>query len=661
MRYFFFFIGLLCFLSWGAAFAQQPVTPNTKPKEQGSDLDSLRKREESSRDTIIYNSKFIRYTNRVIFHENTETRPIDTTLNRLQNYNVLNQPEYPTANLGNLGLAYRPLLFSPSKSIGFDRGFHAFDIYKLNQDSLRYYRARAPFTSLYYVNGSRTEQVFRVIHSQNITRHWNVGANYFRIGARGIYQNQNSDHMNASVFSWYESPNRRYNMFVNGVFNTVKVLENGGIVSDTLFTGSSSLGSQQESVKLGNTSDPTRQKYKENTFYLSQSYYIGRIDTVVRDSASRVLPTQRLSHAFTYTSDFANFYKNDADAYNVFPDISNDRIIVSDSTSLKHIRNEFNYSFYLRGGSVKFIRNEMKLDLGLQHDIYQYKQMGYNRNFSNTMLKGTIGYRFSDKVLITGNINQVAQGRNAGDFLYEAQARFKLSKSLGQLVLGAYTQNRSPEMVYEEMNYTYQNWSNNFDKTKVNNLSFAYQNPKYKFSAKAEYFLVNNYLYLSSTMFPNEVIPVQDGSNISMLKVTVGKKFTFGDFNLETYLAYQKSTAMNILRIPEFYTYNSFYWGRKAFKNALNFNFGVDARMNSAYTAASYAVNIAQFYNGPSVKFNSYPIIDVWARFGLKRANIFIRYDYANSGLFSKGYYTVNRYPMPGSLMKYGVIWNFYD
>ncbi|MGY0040251.1 putative porin [Pedobacter sp. NJ-S-72] len=36
-------------------------------------------------------------------------------------------------------------------------------------------------------------------------------------------------------------------------------------------------------------------------------------------------------------------------------------------------------------------------------------------------------------------------------------------------------------------------------------------------------------------------------------------------------------------------------------------------------------------------------------------------YEYVNQGLQSKGYYTVNRYPMPDKLFKIGLSWNFYD
>lgn len=660
MKYFFSVLIALLFFAAGSAYAQEPATRPAEPVE-GSELDSLRKLEERSRDTIIFNSKYIRYTNRGILSENTQTVPIDTSLTRLQNYNILVQPERPTVNLGNLGLPYREMLFNPSKRIGFDPGFHSMDIYLLTQDSLRYYRARTPFTSLYYVNGTRAEQILRVTHTQNIKPNWNVGANYFRIGARGIYQNQNGDHLNASAFSWYESPKKRYNVLVNGLFNTLKAEENGSVLNDTIFTRPSRLGAAEETVRLGTRNDPVRQLWRQKNFFIKQFYYIGRIDSVSRDSASRVLPTQRLSHSLSYSSDLYRFYKNDPDTYKVFPDILNDRNLVIDSTTVKRLSNEFMYSFYLRGRSVSFIKNELKLDVGLQHDLYRYNQMGYKLNFQNITLKGNLGYRFSDRVSLNGTVQQIFQGRNAGDFLYDAKAQFLLSRSVGRIILGAYSQNQSPEQLYNNLNYTYHNWSNSFDKTKINNVSFAYVNPTFGFSAKAEYFLMTNYLYLAETSFPNVIEPRQEGGDISMLKVTVGKKFRMGNFNLDAFAVYQKSDYQDLLRVPEFYTYNSFYYGNRLFKKTLAVNLGFDARMNSTFTAPSYAVNVSQFYNGYPVKFSSYPIVDLWARFGLRRANVFIRYDYVNQGLFSKGYYTVNRYPMPSALLKYGVIWNFYD
>ncbi|RYE14076.1 MAG: hypothetical protein EOP45_20185, partial [Sphingobacteriaceae bacterium] len=63
--------------------------------------------------------------------------------------------------------------------------------------------------SLYYVNAGDKEQILKLTHSQNITKNWNVGANFNRIGANGAYTHQRGDDLNAAVFTWYQSPNKR--------------------------------------------------------------------------------------------------------------------------------------------------------------------------------------------------------------------------------------------------------------------------------------------------------------------------------------------------------------------------------------------------------------------------------------------------------------------
>jgi hypothetical protein len=84
-------------------------------------------------------------------------------------------------------------------------------------------------------------------------------------------------------------------------------------------------------------------------------------------------------------------------------------------------------------------------------------------------------------------------------------------------------------------------------------------------------------------------------------------------------------------------------------------------RYNTSYVAPSYAVGVGQFYNGKDVTFSSYPIASIFFKGTLQRTNIFLQYDYVNQGLFSKGFYTVNRYPQMDSVIKFGVAWTFYN
>lgn len=648
---------LLFVLLGSSAFDLYAQDPN-------ENLDSLRKKEEENIDSVVFTAKYIRYTTRQLLNQGTQTRQIDTSLINFQNYSPLYQPKRPTIGLGSLGIAYRDLLFTPNRKIGFDAGFHALDHYLLTQDDIRYYRARSPYTELYYVNGSLQEQVFRVTHSQNVKRNFNVGANYNRIGSEGFYANQNADHLNAALFTWYESPGKRYNLLANALFNTIKAGENGSTTNDSIFISTTSLRKDAQIVRLKATGpDRPQQIWKQKSFFLKQSYNIGRIDSLISDSlGTQILPTQRVSHAVTYTTDRYKFFRNEPDLLGALPTITvPDSTRTNDSTMVSNLRNEFNYSFYLRGKTVSFLKNEVKLDLGLQHDLYTYEQKDYKANFQNITLKAGIGYRFSDKINIEANLQQIAQGRNAGDFLYEANTNFLLSKSIGRIVLGAYSQNKSPDQMFERVDYQFHKWDLSFDRMKVNNLSFAYENPKLRFYGKAEYFLIDNYHYYKETAIARQVEPAQLSNSMNLLKISVGKDFRFGKFNLENYVVYQKTDYQDVLRTPEIYMYNSFYYATRLFK-VLYTNIGFDVRFNTPYNNPAYSINTSQFYNNNSpVEFSSKPVVDVWIKANLKRTSLFVKYDYASQGLFSNGFYTVNKYPMHDALLKFGLSWKFYN
>src|SRR5690606_30210492 len=98
MRYFVVALLAVFFLGLSPLAAQIQGTPEVRTA--GAELDSLRKLEEEGRDTVIFNSTYIRYTNLSLLKDSTQTEPLDTTLHRFHNYNPLITPENPSANLG---------------------------------------------------------------------------------------------------------------------------------------------------------------------------------------------------------------------------------------------------------------------------------------------------------------------------------------------------------------------------------------------------------------------------------------------------------------------------------------------------------------------------------------------------------------------------------
>ena len=652
---------LLCLIS----FSLKAQIQIDNSDEWGADLDSVRNAEDFPEDTVIYNSKYIRYTTLDKMKLGTYTVPLDTTLGGFQYYNPQNQPYNPSINNGSYGLPTRDLLFNPSKTIGFQTGFHSLERYLLNPDSVKYYRNRAPYSELYFVTG---DQVFRAQVAQNVHPLWSVGGDLNFALSQGFYQNQRYNDVKAAVYSWYESKSHRYNLLTNLVFNTLVATENGSVLNDTLFRDEEREKSMSQFVRLsGAREERPRQTWVDHSFFLRQSYFIGRIDTIdAGKPEQQILPTQRVSHSLRLNSKKFKFYKNEDDVNGAFP--YGQFILTNDSTQLKTITNEFGYSFYLRGKSVSFIKNEVKLDLRLQHDLYWYNEMGNRKTFQNTTAKAGVGYRFSDRVNIEADLNQIIEGRNFGDYLYDAKANILVGNNIGRFVLGAYTQNKSPEYLFEHVNYQYSKWDRSFDKTKVHNFSFAYENPKFGFFGKAEYFILGNYLYYKEADNPNfdpalfrRIEPAQHSSNINMLKITVGEKLKFGNFRFDNFAVYQKTDFSSILQTPEIYTWHSFYYNNILVK-VINLNVGFDVRFHTPFNNPSYSINVSQFYNdNADIEFSTYPVVDLWLTATLKRTNFFVRYDYINQNLLSRGYYTVRRYPMADANFRFGLSWKFYD
>jgi hypothetical protein len=654
------------------------TTSTTKVLSQDQLLDTLRKQQQKKKDTVIFTSKFIKLTNERLLNDSTQVFPLDTTLTGFENYSPLYQPHSPKIGIGNLGLAERDLLFEPSRTIGFDVGLHSLDAYLLHPQDIQYYRARTPFTSLYLIAGGLTEQVFKVVHTQNIKPNWNFGLNYNKYGSTGNYAHQKPDHLNAAFFSWYESHDKRYNILGNLIFNNLKAPENGSIANDSIFTaksGSSSFDPLTATVRLNNS----RTNWRDNGLYIKQFYYLGRIDSsgVATDNeGSKILPTQRIAYTFYYNVRKYKFLQDEADTYKVFPDTYFDQTTSRDSLSLMHIQNEFSYSFYLRGKTVSFVKNEAKLDLGLVHDYYNYSQYvrdtltttglpqldrKQNNAFQDITLKAKLSYRFSDKLGLNADFQQIAVGHDFGDYLYDASINLSAGKTLGKIVIEAYTQNSTPPLLYTNWVSNHFEWKNNFKNVKTSSASFNYINDKFQFNIKAEYFLINNYLYFASaTNNGIDAYPMQVAAPINLIKISVGKNLQFGRWHFDNYGVYQKTDYQSTLRTPDLYTYSSLYYN-KMFFDVLNTAIGINVRYNTPYIAPSYAVGLGQFYNGPAVKFSSYPVGSVYLKATLKRTNLFLMYDYFNQGWQSSGYYTVNRYPMPSPLLKYGILWNFYD
>lgn len=630
-----------------------------------SALDSARALEDNKKDSVEFTAKYVRYATLNMLKYATHTRQIDTTHHNFQYYNPQNQPWNPSINLGSYGLATRDLLFNPSKSIGFQPGFHALERYLFTSDSVLYYRSRARYSELYAVGFFFEDQVFKVKVAQNIKPNWNIGLDYHATNTDGYFFNQDYSDRKGAVHTWYESENKRYNLLANVTINKLDAPENGSIVNDTLFRDDKVSSWYSAITRLrGQRADRPYNKWNDNSLFIRQSYFIGRLDTLNKDLPEmEIHPTNAIAHNSSIRQQRFVFYKNEEDLNSAFP-LGNFRE-VHDTTKVTTISNEFTYAFYLRPKSL--LKNEAKLNVGFQNDLIWFSDSLSSDFYQNSSVKGDLSYKFSDRIDFNVGVNQIVVGHNFGDYLYEAKADILIGENVGKISLGAYSQNKSPEMVFNRMNYTYHQWSNDLDKSKTQNLSFTYSNPKIGFKGRVEYFLMDNYTYFKEVGNPNDdgrldkVIEAAQWGKMNLLKATVEQNFKFGKMHFDNRVVYQKSDAMDILATPELYTWHSLYYDSRWF-DVLNLRIGTDVRFNTPFVTPSYSINTGQFYNtNTSIEFSTYPIVDFWATMNIKRVNLFISSNFTNQYLYPKGYYSVRRYPMNPANFRFGASWKFYD
>lgn len=633
--------------------------------EFSSALDSARAKEDNKKDSVVFSAKYVRYATLNMLKYATYTKQIDTTHRNFQYYNQQNLPWNPSINLGAYGLATRDLLFQPTKKIGFQSGFHALERYLLTSDSVLYYRARARYSELYAVGFFFADQVFKAKLTQNINPNWNIGVDYHATNTDGYFLNQDYSDRKGAVHTWYESTNKRYNLIANLTFNKLDAPENGSVVNDSLFRDDNVSSWYSVRTKLdGQRQTRPYNKWNDNSLFLRQSYFIGRLDTLNKGLPEmEIHPTNAIAHNTHIRQQRYVFYKNEDDEYGAFP--SGNFREVHDTTKITTISNEFTYAFYLRPKSV--LKNEAKLNVGFQNDLIWFADSVSTDFHQNSSLKGDLSYKFSDRIDFNLDVNQIVVGHNFGDYHYEAKADILIGKNVGKISLGAYSQNKSPEMVFNRMNYTYHRWSNDLDKTKTQNLSFTYSNPLLGFKGRVEYYLIDNYTYFKEVDNPNanprldKVIEAAQYGKLNFLKATVEQNFKFGKFHFDNRVVYQKSDAMEVLATPELYTWHSLYYDSRWY-DVLNLRIGADVRFNTPFVTPSYSINTGQFYNtNYSLEFSTYPIVDFWATANIKRVNLFISNNFTNQYIYPKGYYSVRRYPMNPANFRFGASWKFYD
>ena len=152
----------------------------------------------------------------------------------------------------------------------------------------------------YVTSGSRdnSEQVLSALHTQNINQYANVGILYDLIASKGVYLHQETGLSRLNLFGSYEKD--RYSLFASANMNSIRSLENGGLVNINDF-----LSHNANEVNYRMYLTDAKSRFKYYTFFVTQKLNLegdGKDSTHVRKAERFVL-----QHSISYTRYFKTY------------------------------------------------------------------------------------------------------------------------------------------------------------------------------------------------------------------------------------------------------------------------------------------------------------------------------------------------------------------
>jgi hypothetical protein len=577
------------------------------------------------------------------------------------------QPWY--RDLGNLGSPSRSLLFTPENRLGPTLGYHIFDVYRFNVDSLLYYNTNNPYSRFVYQLGGKLEQNAEILHTQNIQPNWNFAVQYRKITSPGFYQIQRTNHDNGNVTTNYQSKDQHYNLYAGIVYNKQQQDENGGIVSDSLLEDAGFSDRRTIPVRFQNdaygTSSSNRRSAVSNmerefTVMLNHSYTFGKTDTLYsEDSTSyrtQLTPRFGISHRLQMTGE-----------KHVYKDYRPD--------SLRYV-DFFNYNFRLNGEDTVsvaqkwfMIDNRFLLNgfVGKRNNPLSFNA-GFGTRYDNFNTEFATGNKSSSTFsnYLTGEIKKEAL--DTGQWEYKANAVFyvtgeaigssqinaEIGKGVGKLgtiVAGAKQNINYAPYAYQYYQNAFDTISTSFNKESITQLYARLDIDRIKLSVGFSNYLIANYIYLNEKQLPTQYAPTFNITQLTLRKVFMWRSVVF-----DNELALQQIAGDAPLNVPQLMGRHQLSLERYILKNALKIATGAEVRYHSNYRPSGYSPFFNRFYYQNTYSVSNTPEASIFFNFKVKRFRAYFMADQLQTFLV-RNTIIAPGYPAQGFMIRFGFNW----
>lgn len=582
-----------------------------------------------------------------------DTTFVDTTLSIQSEYkyNLLRKDIFGLLPFSNEGQTYNTLDFGLAKKAVMPTfGFAAKHFNYLEISDINYYSVPTPLTDLYFKTTMEQGQSVDAFLTVNTKPNLNFSFAYKGLRSLGKYVNILSSTGNLRFTTSYFTKDKRYILNAHFTGQDIENQENGGIINTADFE----LNENEQFTER----DRINIYFKDATSFLKGNRFF--IDHSFKLSKSN-------PNSLVFTHQFSQEYK-------IF-EFTQPTISKRFGTSFTNgINNKTRYNnLYNKIGVAYKTKSYGDLAFFIEDNTYNYY---YNSavfdNSGNISVPNSISEKintiggnytyFANKLIAKLTISQAIS--NHGISNIEANAKYKLNADY-QFEFSYQKLNSLPNLNYTlfQSGYVNYNWFNNFKTEKLNQLSLA-ATTKW-LNITAQYKILNDHLYFDNTT--NDIAsllikPVQYDKTINYFSIKANKEIKFWKLALDNTILYQTvEQAQNIVNVPQITTRNSLYFTDYVFKRAMLLQTGFTFQYFTNYYANDYNPLIGEFYVQNETKIGGFPMLDFFINARVRQTRLFLKAEHFNSAMTGNNFYSAPNYPYRDFIIRFGLVWNFFQ
>lgn len=599
-----------------------------------------------------------------------DTVILDTSLSikKEYEYNYLRKDIFGLLPFPNEGQTYNTLDFGFNKFSAYpEMGFRAKHFNYQEANEIKYYSVATPITELYFKTVMEQGQNVDALITLNTSERLNFSISFKGLRSLGKYINQLSSIGNFRFTTSYNTLNKKYNLNFHYTGQDLSNGENGGITAIEDFESEDK--SFDNRARLQVFLNNAKSFLKGKRFFIDHSFRINSKDLVNNIS---------IKHQFNYEQKFfeynqakisstigtgsseitVNRFGPSIVASNIndqvkYSKLYNKLVAVYENNTLGKFEffvENFNYHYYYN--SQKTINNPEDLTITtyptfLQNTINsiggQYK---YNKNKWN----GTVLYFNSISVVPLRN--------------FDAKVSYQFNDK-NQVTFQYQNISKTPNHNFNLNNssYVYYNWRNYFKNEKINNITIDAQSQW----ANVTFQLTNleDYLYFNSepsALYVQKVAPKQYSNAINYLSIKINKEIKYNKFSLDNTFLYQKVDQQEaILNVPDITLRSTLYYSNYLFKKAMYLQTGFTANYFTKYYANDYNPILGEFFVQNNKEIGNFPLIDFFINARVRQTRLFFKAEHFNSSFTGNNFYAAPNTPYRDFLVRFGLVWTFFQ